>query len=68
MLLNAGRPADAERVYRADLVKIPENGWALFGLEASLRAQGKIAEADDAKTRFEKAWRYADSRLTASRM
>src|SRR6185369_6299732 len=31
-LLAAGRPADAERVYRDDLRRHPHNGWSLYGL------------------------------------
>jgi tetratricopeptide (TPR) repeat protein len=66
-LLAAGRPAEAEREYRADLVRFPENGWALFGLAQSLRDQGKRAEADSMTTRFRAAWAKADITLTASR-
>src|SRR5262249_1363451 len=40
-LLEAGRPADAERVYRADLKRHPHNGWSLFGLRQALMAQGQ---------------------------
>lgn len=68
VLLDAGRAAEAEKVYREDLERFPENGWALFGLEASLRQQGKTAEADRVKERFEKAWAHADTRLTSSRI
>ena len=32
VLLQAGRPADAEVVYREDLRRNPGNGWSLFGL------------------------------------
>ena len=35
-LLEAKRPADAERVYREDLKKHPHNGWSLFGLKQAL--------------------------------
>ena len=66
-LLAAGRPQAAERVYREDLMRYPENGWALFGLEASLLAQGQDAEAGQAKERFAHAWAGADVALTASR-
>jgi tetratricopeptide (TPR) repeat protein len=59
-LLVAGRPADAEAVFREDLKRNPHSGWALYGLEQSLRAQNKAAEADEAHKQFEKAWARAD--------
>jgi len=67
VLLQAGRGADAERVYREDLRRNPGNGWSLFGLAASLRAQGRTAEAAEVDASFEKAWAQADVKLTASR-
>ena len=67
VLLQAGRPADAEKVYREDLARNPGNGWSLFGLAQSLRAQGKTAEAAQAETSFRRAWAQADVTLTASR-
>ena len=39
-----------------DLKRFPKNGWALRGLERSLRAQGKTAEADEAGRKFKEAW------------
>jgi predicted Zn-dependent protease len=66
VLLKAGKPAEAEVVYREDLRRFPENGWSLFGLEASLRAQGKTTEADAVRGRWQKAWSSADIQLTAS--
>jgi tetratricopeptide (TPR) repeat protein len=66
ILLKAGQPAEAEAVYREDLTRFPENGWSLFGLEASLRAQGKTQEADAVRGRRQKAWSSADIPLTAS--
>jgi len=67
VLLAAGRPADAEAVYREDLRRNRENGWSLFGLAKSLEAQQKTGEAEDARTRFRRAWARADVTLTASR-
>src|SRR5262249_12014152 len=67
VLLMAGRPAEAEAAYRGDLKRNPENGWALFGLTQSLRAQKKDEEAEMVQARFAKAWTYADVVLTASR-
>jgi len=67
VLLEAGRARAAEKVYREDLARFPDNGWSLFGLAQSLRAQGKMQEAAEAQRRFENAWRYADVEITASR-
>ncbi len=64
-LLKAGRPAEAEAVYRADLKRFPSNGWSLYGLAQSLEAQGR--SADSAKAEFKKAWANADITLTGSR-
>jgi tetratricopeptide (TPR) repeat protein len=67
VLLQAGRAGEAEAVYREDLRRNPENGWSLFGLAQSLRAQGKNSEAAAADARFRRAWARADVTLTASR-
>ena len=66
-LLAAGRPAEAERVYREDLELFPENGWSLFGLARALDAQRKEGEASEVRQRFAKAWKGADVKLTGSR-
>jgi len=65
-LLKAGRAKEAETVYREDLRQYPNNGWSLFGLMQSLRAQGKNQEAAVVQQQFEEAWKYADVKLTAS--
>jgi tetratricopeptide (TPR) repeat protein len=67
VLLQAGRAAEAEAVYREDLRRNPENGWSLFGLAQSLRAQGKPVDAAAADQRFRRAWARADVALTSSR-
>lgn len=67
ILLEAGRAAEAEAVYRADLERYPRTGWSLYGLAAALRAQGKTAEADLAQMGFEAAWAQADVQLASSR-
>jgi hypothetical protein len=66
-LLAAGRAGHAETVYRADLEHHPKNGWSLYGLAASLRAQRKSAEAEWAQQGFAAAWARADVDLHASR-
>jgi predicted Zn-dependent protease len=67
VLLQAGRPADAEVVYREDLRRNPGNGWSLYGLSLSLRGQGKTAEAAQTESLFRTAWAQADITITASR-
>jgi cytochrome c-type biogenesis protein CcmH/NrfG len=65
--VKAGRHAEAEKVYREDLRRFPENGWSLFGLAQALRAQGKKNDAATAEARFRRAWADTDVTLTASR-
>jgi tetratricopeptide (TPR) repeat protein len=65
--LDAGRAVDAERVYRAALVKRPRNGWSLVGLERSLRAQGRSADANEVHRQLVTTWARADTWITASR-
>jgi tetratricopeptide (TPR) repeat protein len=66
VLMDDRRFAEAEPIYREDLHRHPENGWALYGLARSLEMQGKTAEAAVVWTRFEKAWQYADFKIVAS--
>ncbi len=66
-LLEAGRPAEAEAVYRGSLDDHPHNGWSLFGLEQALRAEGRAAAADSVHAEFETAWARADHWIQASR-
>jgi tetratricopeptide (TPR) repeat protein len=65
-LLRAGKAQEAEAVYREDLRRHPENGWALYGLTQSLTAQHKDASAQEIREHFDAAWRNADVRLVAS--
>ncbi len=65
-LLRSGRHAEAERTYREDLLRHPENGWSLFGLARSLELQGKTDEAARIRARFDKAWTDADVKLSSS--
>ena len=67
LLLEQGRAAEAQRVYEEALVARPNNGWSLVGLEAALRAQGRVAEADDVGARFRRAWERSEVWLPASR-
>jgi tetratricopeptide (TPR) repeat protein len=67
VLLAAGRAREAEREYRLDLDRHPENGWSLLGLRESLVAQKRTTEAREVGARFAKAWATADVKTVASR-
>jgi hypothetical protein len=64
-LLDAGRGAEAEQVYRADLARHPHNGWSLLGLQQALEAQGKSSA--DVGTDFRVRWARSDTSIRASR-
>jgi len=66
VLLKRGRAAEAEAVYREDLRRNPDNGWALAGLCEALRRQGKRDELAAADARRYRALARADVKLTSS--
>lgn len=63
MLLQAGRPLEAEKVFREDLMRHPRNGRSLFGLRESLKAQNKDEAARLVEMEFKPAWKNADVEL-----
>jgi tetratricopeptide (TPR) repeat protein len=65
-LLKDGRANEAEAVYREDLRRWPDNGWSLFGLAASLEAQGKKEEAASVRAKFDEIWKHADVATSSS--
>jgi len=65
-LMKEQRYAEAEQVYRADLEKLPENGWSLYGLAQALHHLGKHQEAAETDKRFQKIWKNADLQITSS--
>jgi len=65
-LLAAGRPAEAEAVFREDLRRHPNNGWALYGLSRALTDQKRDSEAAPIEAQFKSSWSKADVELTSS--
>ncbi|QDT57060.1 Tetratricopeptide repeat protein [Caulifigura coniformis] len=65
-LIKAGKPEEAEAVYRKDLETWPHNGWSLFGLSQSLDRQDKMDDMRLVRARFQEAWRSADVELKSS--
>lgn len=67
-LVDAGKFAEAEEVYKADLAVNRENGWSLTGLQQCLLKQGKKSEVTATAKRFGKAWKNADIAISSSRL
>ncbi len=65
-LLRSGEAAEAERVFREDLERLPGNGWSLYGLGRALRLQKKEAEAAEVEARFAEVWKEADVKIASS--
>jgi tetratricopeptide (TPR) repeat protein len=63
VLLAAGKAAEAELAFRADLRQNLNNGRSLFGLAEALKAQGKTNEAVEATSQFHESWKNADVQL-----
>jgi len=61
LLLRMKKPAEAEVVFREELVRHPRSGRALFGLKECLKAQGKSHDLYWVDQEFQKAWMYSDS-------
>lgn len=68
VLLDAGKFEDAKKIYLQDLEIFPENAWAFKGLMNTYEKIGDTKKYTQTKSRFEKAWKYADINLTSSRI
>ncbi len=60
LLLAGDQAAEAELVYRADLVRHPNNPWSLLGLQQSFERQNKSDEAAKISDQVRQAWCRAD--------
>ena len=66
VLMAHQRYAEAEAVYRADLARLPANGWSLFGLSEALMRQHKNAEVPALRSQFQQVWSKADLVISSS--
>ena len=63
VLLQDGRPAEAEAVFREELQRHAKSPRAYFGLAECLHAESKTAAEAAARKEFEQAWKHADTVL-----
>ena len=66
VLLKSKKYAEAEKVYRQDLMVNPNNSWALTGLQTSLVKQNKTREAATVEQQSKKALARTDSQIRGS--
>ena len=66
ILLRDKQPEAAEKVYREDLRRWPDNGWSLHGLAQTLEFLGKKTEAAKVQGRFQEVWKHADVKIQSS--
>jgi tetratricopeptide (TPR) repeat protein len=66
VLLRDKQAEVAEKVYREDLRRWPENGWSLHGLVRTLEMLGRKAEAAKVNERFQEVWKRADVKIRSS--
>jgi tetratricopeptide (TPR) repeat protein len=65
-LLRADRAVEAEAVYRRQLQYTPRNGWSIYGLAESQRAQGLGEDAARSDEELREVWARADITLASS--
>ncbi|MCU1233160.1 MAG: tetratricopeptide repeat protein [Candidatus Solibacter sp.] len=67
-LVRAGRPADAEKVFREGLRRSPRDAWMIFGLIEAVKAQQKTEGLVELQHELDAAWGKADIKLTLGAM
>jgi len=69
-MLSLGRAADAEKAFREDLKRFPNNGWSLSGLRESRLKQGRERDGEIGalQSQFQQAWQRADVKLNAGQV
>jgi tetratricopeptide (TPR) repeat protein len=65
LYLRRGRNGDAAAAFTAALAMYPNDPRALFGLASALEANGKHAQAAEARARFDSVWAGSDTNLDA---
>ena len=68
VLLQMGHPQEAEAVFLQSLLRVPNNGWALYGLTQTYRQLGDKPAAARARERLEQAWAGDWRDLTLARL
>jgi len=68
MLELKGEHQAARDAFRDSLVRIPNNGWALYGLAQTYAREGKAQQAREVEKHLQRAWIGDRSRLDLARL
>ena len=68
VLLQMGNAGKAETVFLQSLLRVPNNGWALYGLVETYNQLGDEPAAAKAQERFEQAWAGERRELTLAQL
>jgi len=68
VLLAMGKAREAEEVFVQALLRVPNNGWALYGLALAYDRLGDDRAATRARERFREAWAGAAEELSLARL
>ncbi len=68
VLLQMGKAREAESVFLEALLRVPNNGWALYGLSETYKQLHDTRAAVQARRRFEQAWAGERDNLTLARL
>lgn len=68
VLLAAHLPAEAEAVFRDSLLRVPNNPWALYGLQQAYVALGNTSAAAEIALLLDAAWAGPDELLDLARL
>lgn len=66
VLVKNKRFTEAQKVYAADLAKLPGNGWALYGMAQALEGMARSPEARTYESQFREVWADADTTILSS--
>ena len=63
-----GEHQKARDAFRDSLARIPNNGWALYGLAQTYARQGMAREAKEVEKHLQRAWTGERARLDLTRL
>jgi tetratricopeptide (TPR) repeat protein len=66
VLLQAGKPAEAEGMFREALREYPNGAWALYGLKEAQAAQGDTAAAAATQRQLDAVWQGEQRQVSLS--